>query len=113
MRCSPRSLSTRRCLTGKKIASAGRLRIARGPPSENPDGFERRAARSAGVRYPFGFIASADDDTYCARRCDDGLVVCAMTIDDYLSGPETMRRRELVWGAPGRRARSRSLDAVQ
>jgi Uma2 family endonuclease len=28
---------------------------------------------------------------------DDGIVV-GMTLDDYLSGPEEMRRRELVWG---------------
>jgi Uma2 family endonuclease len=29
---------------------------------------------------------------------DDGIVVVGMTLDEYLSGPEEMRRRELVWG---------------
>jgi Uma2 family endonuclease len=29
---------------------------------------------------------------------DDGIVVGDMTVDDYLSGPEDMRRRELIWG---------------
>lgn len=31
------------------------------------------------------------------RRPDDGIVV-VMTVDEYFSEPETLRRRELVWG---------------
>jgi hypothetical protein len=34
----------------------------------------------------------------CARPADDGIVVSGVALDDYLSGPEEVRRRELVWG---------------